>query len=256
MRGSSIQNDRKSAARPSRVEALKGVIFQQKLGSLFEKKERVKKLIEAIAESANFSVEDRDKALRVADLGKADLVTDVVREFPELQGIMARIYAEADGEDAVVAQAAEQHYWPITLSGPLPETPVAALVSLADKLDTLAGDFAVGLIPTGSADPYGLRRAAVGVLRILEKFEWPLALRRPVARARAQCNRRRARAAPCETQGKLDIFFRQRWAALLEERGYKADEIEADLELGESAILKQALAKIKALHRVRKQKNF
>ena len=127
----------------------------------------MKRLIEGLASAAGFSDEDRGRALRIAELGKADLVTDVVREFPELQGVMARLYAQADGEDAVVAQALEQHYWPITLTGALPESPVAALVALVDKLDTLAGDFAVGLIPTGSADPYGLRRAAVGVLRIL-----------------------------------------------------------------------------------------
>jgi len=85
----------------------------------------------------------------------------MVREFPELQGVVARLYASADGEEAVVAKALEEHYWPITLSGALPSSDVAALVALADKLDTLAGDFAVGLIPSGSADPYGLRRAAV-----------------------------------------------------------------------------------------------
>src|SRR6185295_15476198 len=96
--------------------------------------------------------------------------------FPELQGIVARLYAQADGEEAIVAHALEEHYWPITLTGHLPSSDVGAFVALADKLDTLAGDFAVGLIPSGSADPYGLRRAAVGVIRILEAKKWPLNL--------------------------------------------------------------------------------
>ena len=244
-------NDRK-APLASRVDALKGVVFQQKLGTLFDKKERAKRLIEGLAAAVGFSDEDKARALRIADLGKADLVTDVVREFPELQGVMARIYAQADGEDAVVAQGLEQHYWPITLTGALPESPVTALVALVDKLDTLAGDFAVGLIPSGSADPYGLRRAAVGVLRLLETFGWNLSLEDVLHRA---CALQPAGTPPAETQAKLETFFRQRWTALLEERGYKADEIDAVLARG-IGILKPALARLDALHKVRKQKEF
>ena len=122
----------------------------------------------------------------------------MVREFPELQGVMARPLRQLDGEDAVVAQALEQHYWPITLTGALPSSDVAALVALADKLDTLAGDFAVGLIPTGSADPYGLRRAAVGILRILGRPPMEFEVSRRSSSSRfsppagiAQCRRRR-----------------------------------------------------------------
>jgi glycyl-tRNA synthetase beta chain len=135
----------------------------------------------------------------------------------------------------------------------LPETPVAALVALADKLDTLAGDFAVGLIPTGSADPYGLRRAAVGVLRLLEKFGWPLSLEDLLQKAIAvQPN---VGASIGETQTKLEVFFRQRWTALLEERGYKADEIEAVL-LQRIGVLAPYLERLEALHKIRKQKEF
>jgi len=247
------QNDRKTPLH-ARTESLRGVVFQQKLGSLFEKVERVKLLIHAWGERAGLTAQDRGYALRIADLGKADLVTDVVREFPELQGVMARLYAEADGEEAVVVQGVEQHYWPITLTGALPESAAAALVALADKCDTLAGDFAVGLIPTGSADPYGLRRAAVGVLRILENFEWPFSVEELVQKAVAVQPVGVGAPAP-ETQAKLELFFKQRWSALLEERGYKADEVESVLSFGIGAI-HRGMAKLKALQDFRKQPEF
>jgi len=247
-------NHDRQAPLSTRVEALRGVVFQQKLGSLFDKKERVKKLLHDLFGLVGFSDDDQAKALRVAELGKADLVTDIVREFPELQGIMARIYAQADGEEAVVAQALEQHYWPITLAGALPESAVAALVSLADKLDTLAGDFAVGLIPTGSADPYGLRRAAVGVIRILEKWGWPLELETLLQKAMT-VQPEGVGATPTETRHKLEQFFRQRWAALLEERGYKVDEIDAVLSLGIGTI-NHSLGKMKSLQDFRKRQEF
>ena len=195
---------------------LKGVMFQAKLGNLFDKKERVKKLLDQFsAVLGGFA--DLEKAKRAADLGKADLVTGIVGEFPELQGVMARIYAQLDGEDPLVAQALEQHYWPITLTGALPSSDVAALVSLADKLDTLAGDFSVGLIPTGSADPYGLRRAAVGVLRILEDRKWNLNLEQLIHQA-AQIQPVQQNSE--ETKMKLTQFFRQRLSAILEERDF------------------------------------
>jgi glycyl-tRNA synthetase beta chain len=124
-------------------------------------------------------------------------------------------------------------------------------VSLADKLDTLAGDFLVGLIPTGSADPYGLRRAAVGVLRILEKFSWTLSVEELLQKATAV---QPADAATQETQKKLELFFRQRWSGLLEERGYKADEIEA-VFLG-VGVVGPHLARLEALHKIRNQKEF
>jgi len=217
--------DRRSAL-SAKIDALKGVMFQQKLGSIFDKKERVKKLLgwmgSQIPSSAWLS-----QAVRAADLGKADLVTDVVREFPELQGIVARIYSGLDGEEPTVAQAAEQHYWPITLTGRLPESDAAAALALADKLDTLAGDFMVGLIPSGSADPYGLRRAAVGVLRILEDREWPLSIgdliEQSVACQPSQNEEERVRAIE-----KLFNFFQQRWTAWMVDRGRcRADEAEA-----------------------------
>ncbi len=247
-----FNQDRRSPL-AAKVEALKGVMFQEKLGNLFEKKERVKKLIETLA-SAMGGFADLEKAKRVADLCKADLVTDMVREFPELQGIMARLYAKADGEDTVVCQALEEHYWPVTLTGPLPSSDIAALVALADKLDTLAGDFAVGLIPTGSADPYGLRRAAVGVLRILEDRKWPISLEKLIEDA-VEIQPEHVKKAAVETKNKLTQFMAQRFSALLAERGFKPDEIDAVLETGLCNI-SDLVKRLQALSGVRSKEEF
>jgi len=194
------------------------------------------------------------EAERSADLCKADLVTDVVREFPELQGVMARLYATADKEPQAIAEALEQHYWPITLTGALPKTDVAAAVALADKIDTLAGDFAVGLIPSGSADPYGLRRAAVGVLRILEAKKWPVSLGKLMMTA-LETLPADICANLADTSEKLNLFMKQRLSALLEERGYRFDEIDAVLGAGLGEI-DNALARLKALHELRTREEF
>jgi glycyl-tRNA synthetase beta chain len=178
----------------------------------------------------------------------------MVREFPELQGIMARIYAKADGEPEIQANALEQHYWPITLSGQLPVTDLAAVLAVADKLDTLAGDFAVGLVPSGSADPYGLRRAAVGILRILENQKWPLRLEDLVAQA-VDLQPENVRAGAADTSMKLLQFLQQRFAAVLEERGFKFDEIDAVLAAG-LGIVPETLARLQALHELRTQPGF
>jgi glycyl-tRNA synthetase beta chain len=256
-----FKQDRRTPLSAKR-DALQGVMFQAKLGSVHDKVERVKRLLHEFAlllpgekmadgQMRGFPL---DQALRAADLGKADLVTDMVREFPELQGIMARIYAGLDGEDSVVAQAAEQHYWPITLTGKLPETDAAAALALADKLDTLAGDFAIGLIPTGSADPYGLRRAAVGILRILEERKWPLSLDTLIAKA-IDLQPENTRDSAGETRTKLVSFMRQRLSAVLEERGVRSDEIDAVLEPGLHEI-PDILARLTALRAVRAGNDF
>ncbi len=236
-----------------KVENLQGVMFQKELGTLFDKKERIKTLMDGVIAISGLSLADA-KLHWAADACKADLVTGMVSEFPELQGIMGRIYALADGQEAHVAQSLEQHYWPITLTSRLPQSDGAALLALADKLDTLAGDFSIGLIPSGSADPYGLRRAAVGVLRILEDRKWPISLEQLIRLAfDVQAEGIRAKAG--EAPAKLRTFMRQRFAALLEERGYKADEIDAVLEAGLNEV-PDLLTRLASLHEVRKRPEF
>jgi len=148
----------------SRVDKLRSVVHHNKLGTQAERVERLRWMARAIAPRVGADPLSADRA---ALLAKADLVTDMVGEFPELQGTMGRYYALHDGEPAAVADAIAQHYWPRYAGDTLPDDAVAQAVALADKLEALAGMFGIGQIPTGDKDPYGLRRAALGVIRIL-----------------------------------------------------------------------------------------
>lgn len=148
----------------TRLDRLDGVVFQQQLGSVADKVRRIAGLCRHLAPLLGADAALTDRA---ATLAKCDLVTDLVLEFPELQGIAGGHYARHDGEPAAVADAIEQHYWPRFAGDTLPASPEAAAVALADRLDTLVGIFGIGQHPTGSKDPFGLRRAALAVLRIL-----------------------------------------------------------------------------------------
>ena len=156
------QQDKKQRL-DSRQDALKKVVFQKKLGSVYEKSERVAALADTIATSLKA---DTSAAKRAALLCKCDLLSEMVYEFPDLQGIMGHYYATADGEAANVAQAIEDHYRPRFAGDELPADVIGQAVSIADKLDTLVGLYAIGQPPTGQKDPYALRRAALGILRI------------------------------------------------------------------------------------------
>ena len=139
-------------------------MYHNKIGS---QAERIERLQSIAAHTAAALGADRAQAERAARLAKADLVTEMVGEFPELQGTMGKYYARLDGEHAAIADAIEQHYRPRFAGDALPESPVATAVALADKLETLVGIWGIGLIPTGDKDPYALRRAALGILRML-----------------------------------------------------------------------------------------
>lgn len=149
----------------SRLEDLKGVTFQKGLGTMFDKTERNIKLSEFIASNLGLDEEEKSFAVKAAKLAKADLVTNLVREFTELQGVIGSQYAKLNGEPETVSVAVKEHYMPISSDGELAETLVGQIVGIADKIDTICGVFALGKAPTGSADPLGLRRAAVGVLQ-------------------------------------------------------------------------------------------
>jgi glycyl-tRNA synthetase beta chain len=187
----------------ARSEALDAMTFQVKLGSLGDKTRRVRVLAGQIAA---FGVGDRPEAERAAELCKCDLLTAMVGEFPELQGIMGTYYALADGEPAEVAVAIREHYLPRGAGDELPETHAGLAVALADKLDTLAGIFEIGEKPTGAKDPFGLRRAAIGLLRILIEKRLNLDLRKligvAVGNVRTDAARIRAsRAASAAARG-------------------------------------------------------
>ena len=146
---------------------LEDVVWIGDLGSIYERTERLARLAKQLAPILGLDEMDRKHSVRTAELSKADLTTEMVEEFPDLQGVMGREYALESGEDSAVAEAIEQHYLPEGADDALPDSDVAACVAVADKLDAIVGCFGVDMIPTSSSDPYGLRRAALGILRIL-----------------------------------------------------------------------------------------
>ena len=174
-----FETDKKTTLE-SRNQALGKVVFQAQLGSVLDKTQRVAQLASHIASCIGA---DSSLATRAASLCKADLNTDMVLEFSDLQGLMGRVYAMHDGEDPIVASALEQHYWPKFAGDRLPESPVASAVAIADRLDTLVGLFGIGQPPTGSKDPYALRRATVGLLRIIIEQQLELDLESLLVRA-------------------------------------------------------------------------
>ncbi|HJW04359.1 MAG TPA: glycine--tRNA ligase subunit beta [Azospira sp.] len=207
----------------SRLEKLGSVVYHNKLGSVLQRVDRLEALAGAIAAKLHAHV---DQAKRAARLTKADLVTDMVGEFPELQGIMGRYYALHDGEAAEVADAIQAHYQPRFAGDALPQGNIAAAAALADKLDALVGFFGIGQIPTGDKDPFGLRRAALGVLRILLETPLPLDLAEMIGDA-AKGFGPGVLQAGFETQ-LLDFMF-DRLRGYLKDAGHGQDAIEAVL---------------------------
>ncbi|WP_188453630.1 glycine--tRNA ligase subunit beta [Virgibacillus oceani] len=154
------------------LQKLEKVVFQEKLGTISDKVNRIMHITEKLAEMLNVDNVTKQRAVRAAQISKFDLVTNMVNEFTELQGIMGEKYAMNFGEEKTVAKAVAEHYMPRHANGKLPESAEGSIVSVADKLDTIVGCISVGYIPTGSQDPYGLRRQALGILKTLQKNEW------------------------------------------------------------------------------------
>ena len=215
------QDRRRSLA--SRVPRLREIVYHGKLGTLADRTDRLQFLARNIGPRIGG---DHGLCDRAAQLAKADLVTDMVGEFPALQGTMGRYYALHDGEAPEVADAIAQHYWPRHAGDHLPAGPVAQAVALADKLETLAGMFGIGAPPTGEKDPFGLRRAAIGVLRIL--IEKRLALPLPGLLGLAfQAFNRVADTRPVPEE--LADFLYERLRGHLRDQGYTANQVEAVL---------------------------
>ncbi len=227
-----------------RLPRLANVVYHNKLGSQLERAQRLEKLSGKIAQLLKA---DRAHAERAAQLCKADLLTEMVGEFPELQGIMGRYYAKYDHEPTVVADAVEQHYWPRTAGGELPKQPIAVCVALAEKLDTLVGIYGIGLVPTGEKDPFGLRRAALGVARILVEKSLALDVKDLLTSARSQFpNGVIADGVAQDLHG----FMLERLKPYLKEKGFEPDEIDAVVSLAPTR-LDQVLPRLKALKEFR-----
>ena len=164
-------------------EKLKTVVFQDGLGTIYDKALRLEVLAGYIADAIGANEQDKKDAVRAAKLAKADLVTGMVTEFTELQGIMGREYALLDGETKAVAQAIDEHYMPRFAGDSQPASVAGRIVSLADKIDTIVGTFSRGLIPTGSQDPFALRRQALGIVNMLKEAQYHISLSQLVAKA-------------------------------------------------------------------------
>jgi glycyl-tRNA synthetase beta chain len=234
----------------ARLGKLDQIIFHDKLGSQGARAARLSKLAREIAPHVGADV---DKAERAARLAKADLTSEMVGEFPELQGVMGRYYAAAQGEHPSIAEAIGDHYKPQGQGDRVPSAPVAISVALADKLDMLTGFFAIGEPPTGSKDPYGLRRAALGVIAIILENRLRLPLRPLAAAAFAQANFASSQdiavAGADELFAELMSFFSERLKVYLRERGARYDLIDAVLSLPEQDDLLLIVSRVEALGR-------
>jgi len=227
----------------SRLPRLEHVVYHNKIGNQLERVSRLSSIAAAIAGKLGA---DSSLAGRAAYLAKADLVSDMVGEFPELQGIMGRYYARLDGEDEVVADAIEGHYHPRFAGDSLPQGPIATAVALADKLETIVGIWGIGLIPTGDKDPFALRRAALGVLRMV--LEHPLDLKALISDAAAAFP---AGLLSATVVDEVYAFCLERLKNYLA-NDYKGDEIDAVLalaptQLNEVGAILAAVAQFKAL---------
>ena len=213
-----------------RVAGLDKVVYHNKLGTQGERLRRVRQIAKAIGRALGGPTQGEELAAqadRAALLAKADLLTDMVGEFPELQGVMGGYYARHDGETEAIALAVEDHYRPRFAGDALPRNPVGLAVALADKLETLAGLFGIGQVPTGDKDPFALRRHALGVIRMLVEggLPLPLLLAKLVDEAFAAFP-----AGHGQAQAEVNTFLRERLSGYLREQGYSVQEVDAVVE--------------------------
>jgi glycyl-tRNA synthetase beta chain len=227
-----------------RLEKLKSLTFQRDLGSYLEKTERMVKIVDGIASRLGL---DAEQARTAARLAKADLTTLMVGEFPELQGIMGGEYLRHEGMPEAVWKAVKEHYQPLSAEAPIPSTPMGGLIALSDKLDTVVGCFAIGLIPSGSKDPLALRRAGQGIVRILWEQAWDLDLQELFTHALKEAIGSRATQPEVDTLQSLSSFFKDRVAYQLELGGYPASVRRSVLGVGGWSNLVDLRARCEAL---------
>ena len=239
---------------------LAAVTYQEKLGSYGDKVERMRDLARWLSEQwfasgiPHASVGSADRA---AELSKCDLVTEMVREFTELQGIVGGLYAKSQGEPEEVAWAVYDHYKPAGLEDSIPRNIAGQAVSLADKFDSLVGCFAVGLVPSGSSDPFALRRAAIGIVKIILETKLPVSLSLVIARsARSFSSGPRKIAVTLEVEKQVRDFILDRARFVLKEQGGLAyDEVNAALAAAGDDLV-DAVRRMQAVRAIRKTKNF
>jgi glycyl-tRNA synthetase beta chain len=230
-----------------RLPKFENIVFHEKLGT---QAARIKRIERLAAEIAPIVGADAEKAKRAAHLAKADLLTDVVGEFPELQGLMGKYYALAQGEDSSVAAASEEHYKPQGPNDRVPTDPVSVAVALADKIDTLVGFWVIDEKPTGSKDPYALRRAALGVIRLIADNALRISLVKVADSAIEGLLETGTRHALVDTRKvPLDLlsFFADRLKVQLREQGARHDLVDAVFALGNQDDLLMVVRRVEAL---------
>jgi glycyl-tRNA synthetase beta chain len=239
---------------------LERVTYESRLGSYRDKVERVRAVARWLTEQwfnlgmLQAHVAEADRA---AELAKCDLATEMVREFPELQGIVGGLYARAQGEPVEVADAVYDHYRPVGLDDPIPRNLTGCAVALADKFDSVVGCFAVGVVPTGSSDPYALRRAALGIVKIILDKKLPLSLSLSVgAAAKALVTLKPKRGVtPAQETQILDFILDRAKYVFREREGFGYDEVSAVFRAGADDLV-DAQKRLAALKAIRKSKNF
>jgi glycyl-tRNA synthetase beta chain len=239
---------------------LASVTYESRLGSYADKVERIRTIARWLAEqwfSAGVAHADVAGSDRAAELAKCDLVTEMVREFPELQGIVGGLYARAQGETEDISWAVYDHYKPIGLDEPLPRNLTGCAVSLADKLDSVVACFAVGAIPTGSSDPFALRRAALGIIKIILDSKLPMSISAAVSAAANALKEYAPRITVPEAVERqvLDFLLERARFILRERRGFAYDEINAAFAAGADDLV-DAIDRIAAVQAIRNTKNF
>jgi glycyl-tRNA synthetase beta chain len=238
------------------LEKLKNVVYHEDIGTIAEKSERVRKLVGLVAEGLEFTPEVIKSADRAAEISKFDLVSQMVYEFPELQGIMGEKYALQKGESPEVAAAINEHYMPRNADDSIPGSPAGALVAIADKLDTIVAFFSLGIIPSGSQDPYALRRQAAGIVQTLIEKKWNISLEKLVGLSLNLVSEAGiTKRADEEVYHDLIQFFKLRVKHLLQERGIRYDLIDAVLG-GEIGIVSGLVEKAEALQTASSHEGF
>jgi len=215
-----------------RLKDLEGVVFHEDMGSYLDRGVRISDLASFIAEILDFSPDRLKLVKRASSLCKTDLLTEMVGEFPKLQGIMGREYALVQGEDEEVARSIAEHYLPRFADDVLPETEIGTVLSLADKFDIIAGCFAAGLIPTGSQDPYGLRRQSQGIIRILETKDLRLSLKEVFEKSLSNLTNICPDGDSSKVYRLIMDFFKDRIYNTYLEKGYRYDIIESVMKSG------------------------
>ncbi|EOT44183.1 glycine--tRNA ligase subunit beta [Enterococcus columbae] len=226
------------------VNKLKNVAFHEKIGSLYQKMQRVTVIAELFGQQIGLSAEELADLNRASQIYKFDLVTNMVGEFPELQGIMGEKYALLQGEKASVAKAIREHYLPIASEGDLPASKIGAVLAIADKLDAVLTFFAAGMIPSGSNDPYALRRQAYGIVRILLDQQWSFAIRTLIQAIAAKLNEQVAEFGFSldNITEEVTEFFAARLKQALSLAEIRYDIIDASLYSNQEDLLLQAKA--------------